>query len=259
MNICKAPGPPIFPALAVKLTPAPTPVTSIFTVAAPAVLLIDPAAVIPTAPAAASGVISALAPKATFRPAFKVIVPPVEWTVPLMLMSPTLVLAVMPMFPDVVIPAAIVAVLPAVNAIAPDVEFNAALIVSSLLAPVEVKVKVPAPPAVTALLTVNEPAEAIKEMFPEVVVVTPLLTVKLPLAAVKLKFILVTAAFTSVDNTPLVIVYVVSPSPTEKAMLCTVLTCAVTVKVVRVALPTLNKSTSSAPKAFSVKAEPMPV
>ena len=121
-------------------------------------------------------------------------------------MSPTAVLDVMLMAPEVLRPALIATVSPAIKVIDPDVELTAALTVKLLPAPVAVIVTVPVPPAVTADPTVTDPALAIREIFPPVVVVTPVLTVKLPLAAVKLNGTEVTAAFTSVDVAELVIV-----------------------------------------------------
>jgi hypothetical protein len=77
----------------------------------------------------------------------------------------------------------------------------------SPVAPVDVRLTLPGPPAVTAPVTpnVDELAEATKLILPVVVVVIPLV-VRLPVAAVKLKFTPVNAAFTSVDVVLLVIV-----------------------------------------------------
>ena len=142
-------------------------------------------------------------------PADKFIVTSVELTVPLDVVtrSPVLVEATKDTFIPALIPALIVRPRPATKVTVPSAELTAAVIVMSPVAPVDVRLTLPGPPAVTAPVTpnVDELAEATKLILPVVVVVIPLV-VRLPVAAVKLKFTPVNAAFTSVDVVLLVIV-----------------------------------------------------
>jgi len=202
-------------------------------------------------------------PTVNALPADKLIVPSVELIVPLELeiKSPVLVEDVNDTFIPALMAALIDRLRPANTVTVPSAELTAAEIVMSPVAPVDVKLTLPNPPADTAPLTPNvaELAEVAKLILPAVVVVIPLV-VRLPVPAVKLKFTPVNAAFTSVDVVLLVIVYVVNPIPALKLIACTVLTFAVTVKFVIVPVPLpCNKSTSSFPLAESVNAEAVPL
>lgn len=177
--------------------------------------------------------------------------------------------AVLAIYPDAVcdvikifIPAVIIALIstlrPDNNVTLPIAELTAAEIVMSPAAPADVKLTLPYPPADSAPLTPIVPADAANVMLPVVMVVMPLV-VKLPVAAVKLKFTPMNAAFTSVDVTLLTIAYVVSPSPPSKAMLCVVLTLAVTVKFARFPLPAWARYTSSVPKELSANEDAAPL
>jgi len=148
--------------------------------------------------------------------------------------------------------------LPELIVTVPNAELTAAPSVISLVAPVDIMLTLPNPPAVIAPLTPIVPAAA--KVMPPVVAVTIPLVVKLPVACVKLKFTPVNAAFTSVDVVLLVIVYVVNPMPALKLIACTVLTLAVTFKLVIVPVPLpCNRSTSSLTPALSVKVDAAPL
>ena len=175
----------------------------------PDALMIEPKLAVTAtivAPPVILPLINALAPRLTLRPALTVIAPNVEVTVPLIVTSPIEVLDVIPIFPIVVMlmPVASVRLRPELKVIVPDVVLTAALMVKSLPAPFEDKLIVPLVAAVTALLTINDPAMADKEIFPKIFVVMPLV-VRFPVAAVKVKFMPLNTAFTSVDVNPLVI------------------------------------------------------
>ena len=125
----------------------------------------------------------ALAPRSTLRPADSVNTPDDDVTVDAILISPAAVAEVN------VIPSAeltdelMVNVFPAVSATAPKDELTAAPIVISLPAPVDVNVTVPAPPALTAPLTVIDPSEATVVILPVAFVVIALI-VTFPVDAV---------------------------------------------------------------------------
>ena len=96
---------------------------------------------------------------------------------------------------------------------APLEEAIGLLIVKSEPAPVEIIPTVPFVVALTAPLTVTDPAEAVNEINPAAfVVIVP--TVKLPVAKVKVKFILLAVTVLSVRlDTVVVTVYAVRPMP----------------------------------------------
>ena len=122
--------------------------------------------------------------------------------------------------PDVVveltvifIPAVIVELMltlrPAVILTVPSAELSGdeAEIVKSPVAPVDVKLTLPYPPALTAPLTIKVAGDAwaASVILPVPVVVTPLV-VKLPVTALNVKLTPVNAAYTSVDGLLFVIV-----------------------------------------------------
>ena len=106
-----------------------------------------------------------------------------------MVISPAAVADVSVMFNPEVTAAAIVTVRPAVSVIAPKPELTLELIVTSLLAPVDVKDIVPLLPALTAPLTATDPKEATSVILPKALVVIPAV-VKFPVAAVNEKLAL---------------------------------------------------------------------
>ncbi len=107
----------------------------------------------------------------------------------------------------------------------------------------------------TAPLVVMEPAEAVTDILPLVVVVIPVI-VTVPVAAVNEKLIPVSAILRSVLAAPLVMEYVVIPipSPTTKFMTWVVFTLAVTVRLPRLAeASALSNLTELFERAFMVR------
>ena len=172
--------PPILPDKAVRLIPAPAPVTQIFAVEAvrsePVESMMEPVvAVMLTALAVVFPVTRPLAHNETFLPAVRVMVPVVEVTLDNSVISPVVVADVMEILPAVVIGefVFIITLLPEIRVMAPLVELTLDETVISYDAPVEVIEIVPEPPADTAPFTATGPAEAIKVIFPDVVVTMP--------------------------------------------------------------------------------------
>ena len=160
----------------------------------PALLLIEPpVAVAPAVTLTAEALIApetkAEAPKTTLRPADKVMVPSVDETVLLIVISPSAVAEVMPIFPAALIAAATVIPLPEFNVMVLSVAVTDALTVKSPTADADVKVIATLPRIVPPTVNV---LPAVKPMVPKVDVTVPLpLLIKSPevVCAVKDTFI----------------------------------------------------------------------